>query len=537
MSRIGLMRLVVAAAAAGLLSACSSSVNPPASPDPAPTTPTATATAEPSPSPSVYESGRNPYESGAVLDWSIELDAEPELVTMDRQSSVVIVASTSGSMQTLSGYSLTSAGKTVPIWTYYLPTATRAVGLDASNGQVFLNVADGDQISDLVIVSARSGQETFRWSRSNPLDLDIPVVVGGYDRGVGVVKLERNSGIAAILDSEGRELAGDSYTFYPESGEDPVVSPDLVRVDEIAGVATYVTFPELGEVTGEACRSTIDGVVCLNSAPDSSPAAPGNSPGSGESADDSATRSPGASAASPEPSDRTDASAQPQGAALTERESSDGSPASPEQSDGSATPGEPSDASPASPGPSDGSPTSPAPASGQQVIVEWSRDGFPLRETAVTGVDPEMLQAVGLDADVTTRELASALADVPASATTVGSAPAPISSAASESEPASESEAAASEAAAGSAPTAGILMSDGDWLPESDWKISGTATVVPDAAPFVLAGPETELALTDVRTGNVLNTPGTSAVIGTGNASTMFFQWDGAELTYLKPNG
>ncbi|MGV9181867.1 hypothetical protein [Arcanobacterium canis] len=132
------------------------------------------------------------------------------------------------------------------------------------------------------------------------------------------------------------------------------------------------------------------------------------------------------------------------------------------------------------------------------VVVEWNSNGHAVSITPASSSSAAFSYALaGVNADVSSRELRQALLEN-VEATTQG-------------EPA--------------------LLHDGHWISQSQWKISGEPVAL--GAPFVQAGAN----IVDVTSAKTVNKPGTQGFIGAGSTHTMFFQWDGKKLTYLRPLG
>lgn len=142
--------------------------------------------------------------------------------------------------------------------------------------------------------------------------------------------------------------------------------------------------------------------------------------------------------------------------------------------------------------------TNHAPDGSGVVVVEWNSNGHAVSITPAPSSSAAFSYALaGMNADVTSRELRQALL-AHVEKTTQG-------------EPA--------------------LLNDGHWISKSQWKISGEPVAL--GAPFVQAGAN----ITDVTNAKTVNKPGTQGIVGAGSAHTMFFQWDGKKLTYLRPLG
>lgn len=250
------------AAVAGLalaLSACSSSITEPASPSTPLGTPSATPTATPEPEPEP-EPVRNPYEAGAERDWSIDLVDEPSAVVYDRQSGTVVVALESRRGTMLEAYSVSNSGRTLPTWDYEVADGGVVGSMDASSGLVFVQVGKSD---DLVILNARSGDEELVWTRAHVLDSDIPVLVGAYDSGGGIVKLGRDSVLTAIVDETGDVIKDERLFMLDQSTDELTVGTDIVNTHLASRAGTaFIAYPEMSLVFGEECWSATDGIVC-----------------------------------------------------------------------------------------------------------------------------------------------------------------------------------------------------------------------------------------------------------------------------------
>lgn len=285
-------------AGCAVLTACTD-VTKPASPTATPSAPDSASapgadepSAEPTPEPV-----RNPYEGGAERDWSVELPGQPTAVVYDRQSGTLIAALAEARGTQLHAFSVSSSGRTLPIWTYDIPDATDILAMDASSGSVFVSVGDAgagsgdagsggagaaeanaggadagratassgkmtDAVpSDFIVLGARSGAEELRWTRAHVLDTEVPWLVGAYDAGAGIVRLGRDSVLAAVIDSGGRVIE-DERLFTADA--QVRLGIDIVDTG-IPGTAgtTFVTYPGLSKVSGDKCWSVTDGIVCV----------------------------------------------------------------------------------------------------------------------------------------------------------------------------------------------------------------------------------------------------------------------------------
>lgn len=413
-------RIALATAGVVALVGCSPSiVQSPASPEPSETTepsPAPSASEEPTDEPTIVDV-RNPYEAGALPDWSVEIPSQPDAVVYDRQSGTLVAVVD----DELLAYEVTNSGRTLERWSYPLPGPV--MSLDATNGRIYLSI--GTEVpDDFIILHAARGTEQLSWVQSNPLDSDAPLVVGMYDDGLGVIKLDRNSVVAAIINNEG-DVIESSRVFYGDADlAELVPNHDLVPLDNDGHLITYAVFPELETVTGTNCYSLIDGLVCTE-------------PYVEEPADD-----------------------------VTETDA--------EQSVDTETTG------------------------GVANIVEYDRSANPVRRTVV----PAESAAVKYDLqsfneDTTVRELARALA-----------------------------------AEVDNEVVVPAILSDGEWVEADEWA-STDVTPLAYAAPFAANGE----GVINLLTGDSLGTDGATVVRGAGSSDSMFFEWDGTSLTYLRPLG
>ncbi len=252
------------AAAAGMtlmLSACSSSITEPASPStplsPS-STPTVTSTPEPEP-----ELVRNPYEAGAERDWSIDLMDKPSAVTYDRQSGTVIVALESQRGTLLEAFSVSNSGRTLPVWDFDIDDGGVLGSIDAASGLVFVQVGASETPDDLIVLNARSGEEELRWSRAHVLDPDVPMLVGAYDSGGGIVKHGRDSVLAAIVEETGKVISDERLFMLDQSSDEATIGDNIVNTHLASRAGTaFIVYPELSVVFGEECWSVSDGIVC-----------------------------------------------------------------------------------------------------------------------------------------------------------------------------------------------------------------------------------------------------------------------------------
>lgn len=271
-----------------MLAGCSD-VTKPASPTPTPssssesTQPTPEATAAPLPEPV-----RNPYEGGAEREWAVELADRPSSVVYDRQSGTLVAAIAAARGTQLHAFSVANSGRTLPIWTYEVPDAAGIIAMDASSGSVFVSVGSGAagsrsgasreeptagatpagkitpdaEPSDLIVLSARSGAEELRWSRAHVLDTEVPRLVGAYDSGAGIARLGRDSVLAAVIDVGG-DAVKDKRLFTADG--EVRIGADIIDTGIPArSGTTFITFPQLSEVSGDECWSVTDGIVCVD---------------------------------------------------------------------------------------------------------------------------------------------------------------------------------------------------------------------------------------------------------------------------------
>lgn len=283
-------KLAVAITAAALaLGACTSSVTQPAAPKTPKTIPsTAAASSEPA------KSTRNPYEAGATRDWNIDLEAEPFAVTYDRQSGTAVAALNEPGGVTLHAFQISNSGRAVASWSYALPQDDELLKIDAASGRVYISTAsagsgqndpadqaDGGQEasaaarsdrqpSDLIVLDARRGKESFRWAKANALDTDVPYLVGAYDSGAGIVKQGREKILAAIVDDTGK-VTNDERLFILDDAAGAIsIEADLVNTSlppegpqhPLSGTAS-ILYPHVGIVSGADCWATSDGAVCV----------------------------------------------------------------------------------------------------------------------------------------------------------------------------------------------------------------------------------------------------------------------------------
>lgn len=255
------------AAAAGLtlaLSACSSSITEPASPSTPLGTPSATltATVEPEPEPEP-EPARNPYEAGAERDWSIDLAGQPSSIVYDRQSGTIAVALESRRGTRVEAFSVSNSGRTLPVWDYEVADGGVIGSMDAASGLVFVQVGNSGDPDDLIILNARNGGEEMRWTRSHVLDPDIPMLVGAYDSGGGIVKLGRDSVLAAIVDESGDVIKDERLFMLDQSTDELTLGTEVVNTHLASRAGTaFIVYPEMSLVFGEECWSATDGIVC-----------------------------------------------------------------------------------------------------------------------------------------------------------------------------------------------------------------------------------------------------------------------------------
>lgn len=262
-------KLPIVAGMVVLLAGCSSSVTQPASPSAPPEPPPSSAAPEPEPEPEP-DPVRNPYEAGAERDWAIELDDEPSAVVYDRQAGTAVVAFETSRGTLLEAFSVTNSGRTLPIWDYEVADGGIVGAMDAASGLIYVQVGDGNKSDDLVILNARTGNEELVWSRAHVLDADIPMLVGAYDSGGGIVKLSRESVLAAIVDESGEAIEDERLFMLDRSTDEVEIDTDLVYTylgskDGPANLA----YPELSVVYGHKCWSVTDGIVCMRLTQDS----------------------------------------------------------------------------------------------------------------------------------------------------------------------------------------------------------------------------------------------------------------------------
>ena len=258
-------KLAVAAGLTLALSACSSSITEPASPSTPLGTPSAipTATVEPEPEPEP-EPARNPYEAGAERDWSIDLAGQPSSIVYDRQSGTIAVALESRRGTRVEAFSVSNSGRTLPVWDYEVADGGVIGSMDAASGLVFVQVGNSGDPDDLVILNARNGGEEMRWTRSHVLDPDIPMLVGAYDSGGGIVKLGRDSVLAAIVDESGDVIKDERLFMLDQSTDELTLGTDIVNTHLASRAGTaFIVYPEMSLVFGEECWAASDGIVCI----------------------------------------------------------------------------------------------------------------------------------------------------------------------------------------------------------------------------------------------------------------------------------
>lgn len=494
-------------AAVTLLGACSNSTGTDPTTPPSTTTPSPTVTPSPTPSPTpTIVRGRNPYEMGADRDWSIPIDAAPTKVTFDRQSGTVVVATKVDGKNALVAYEVTNSGRTIPRWNYESPDGANFRALDAGNGRIYATVGD-DSATDLIIIKASSGNEEFRWTRDNRLDEDVPEIVGFTDEGLGVIKADSNSIVAAVLNDSGH-VVNDARTRFRE-GEKGVISVSRGIVDtglKENDSRVYITFPELRTIVGDFCYSTTDGAVCIDGISASRPVSATQPADVDPSGDPSEAASQGAAEPTSPTGSEGDPGNEPSVAPTTTAADPSGEPTTSETPvDGTPTDGtsEPGDTTPTEPGDN-------VPESATAEVIEYDRAGHKLRITDVEADSAAMSYVLlEMNEDVSTRELGRALAETVVSET--------------------------------EGPDAAILT-DGEWLPMAKWDLGrlgvNIGEPVPGGAPFYLLGDGVNSgAITNVATGEVLNQTGSLGLAGQGSAANMFFEWDGESLYFLKPRG
>ncbi|MCI7305931.1 MAG: hypothetical protein MR522_06690 [Trueperella sp.] len=245
-----------------MLAGCSD-VTKPASPTPTPSSssPSAQPTPEARPAP-LPEPVRNPYQGGAERAWSVELADRPSSVVYDRQSGTLVAALAAARGTQLHAFSVASSGRTLPTWTYEIPDGAELIAMDASSGSVFVSVGLGTEPSDLIVLSARSGAEELRWSRAHVLDTEVPRLVGAYDSGAGIARLGRDSVLAAVIDVGG-DAVKDKRLFTADG--EVTIGADIIDTGIPArSGTTFITFPQLSEVSGDECWSVTDGIVCVD---------------------------------------------------------------------------------------------------------------------------------------------------------------------------------------------------------------------------------------------------------------------------------
>ncbi|MFY9263226.1 MAG: hypothetical protein GX483_03965 [Actinomycetaceae bacterium] len=426
----------------GALAGCSG----PLAQEPASPSPTADETTEDSQDDETAQpiSARHPYEAGASPDWSIEFSNKPLAIAYDRQSGTAVIVADDAGDATLYAFEVTNSGRTFERWTYRIPDGEQVRHIDAALGKIYVSVGTDEPV-DLLIFHAVSGAEELVWSRSNPLDRNAPDVVGIYDDGVGVLKLDRDSVVAAILDDDGQVEDSERIFFGADALSDFAPQDGLVALDDEGGQTRYVFFPELKEVTGNECASLVDGLVCLE----------------------------------------------------IERD--------------------------------------------ETVIVEYDRNGFPVRNTEVDEHSAALTyQTIAFNDDTTVREYSRALQE------TVGD-----SQAADDADEQGEDLANTdpdAQAGVKDVPHTGVvdrinlaeripaIVHDGQWYAVDTWATGSDVLLDKRGAPFALSTDSIPVII-NVLTGEQVNEEGTLGIIGSGNADNMFFEWDGAYLTYLRPQG
>lgn len=501
------------------LAGCSSSgiFSPPAPASPDPTTPTQTpsSTVEPEPTHEpTREQGRNPYENGAERDWAVPVSEEPGLVAFDRQASTVVVATDDDGATVLTAFEVSSSGRTLMKWTYEVPEDQPVKSLDALSGKTYLSLGDSEQAaSDLIILQSRNGDELYRWTSDNPLDQDIPEIVGAYDSGLGVIKEDRDLALAAIVDESGRVIDDGRVILGDEQAE---IGHDMIRIGDDDGSNDFVFYPELERISGDECYSLEDGLVCIEFSEGETRSDDGRAPEADERTEDD-VRTEGEESAEPEVTAGSENSNpledEPVSAMSDEPTESDG----PEADSESETESEPEADSQQEDGSGSRDDRELTDLASATKIVEYDRSGFQVRITevdATTAAHNFTLYAMDYDTD--TRELASALAEQ-LSALQLSETPQPA------------------------------MLSDGRWVPQSRWQLP-EGVDMPDVdspsnglvneplfkgAPFVFAGEDQQLI--NVLTGEGINSEGTTAIVGSGHSADMYFEWDGEELHYLRP--
>ncbi len=524
------VRGMLALSCVATLAGCSASgiFSPPAPASPDPTTPTQTPSSTVAPEPThepTQDQGRNPYENGAERDWAVPLAEEPVLVAFDRQASTVVVAMDDDGATVLTAFEVSSSGRTLMKWTYDVPEDQPVKSLDALSGKTYLSVGDREQAAtDLIILQSRNGDELYRWTTDNPLDQDIPEIVGAYDSGLGVIKEDRDLALAAIVNESGRVIDDGRVILGDEQAE---IGHDMIRIGDAVGSSDFVFYPELERVSGDECYSLEDGLVCIefSEGRDTGDANPlEDEPVSGANDD---SESNDGSAATAEPADQESPLADqesPVSDEETEQSSQEESLSSASESDGEPEEGQTAAETTTDPEApeTDGPEDEPEPTDNRSVsatrIVEYDRSGFQVRITEVDATSAAHNFALfAMDHDTDTRELASALAEQ-LSALQQSATPQPA------------------------------MLSDGRWVPHSRWQLPEGVDVPANAdlqvnglesnplfkgAPFIFAGEEQQLI--NALTGEAINGDGTTAIVGSGHSADMFFEWDGEELYYLRP--
>lgn len=261
------MRRLAAIAAILIALAGCTSVTTPASPS-TPSRSTPEPTSSPTATPSPHTPARNPYEGGAERAWAVNLPGEPSALVFDRQSGTLVAAVADGHGTRLHAFAVSNSGRTLPAWSYTIPDAAPLARMDAASGSIYLSVGE-DQPTDLIILGARSGTEELRWSRAHVLDTEVPFLVGAYDSGGGIARLGRDSVLAAMIDNKGRILS-DQRIFMAGTSTDSITAGTDIINTRLPGAAgtTFIVYPEMSVVHGEACWSMVDGIVCISSGAD-----------------------------------------------------------------------------------------------------------------------------------------------------------------------------------------------------------------------------------------------------------------------------
>ena len=307
-------------AALTALGACSAALEPlePAAPkdDPPP------AVTQPEPEEPAVTLGSNPYEAGVQAAWSAELPSAPTRIAYSAQSRTLVVAL--GEIADLApaqlrAYSVVGGDQVLELWDIALDPGLSVTALEIGTDHVWVNTANGSIPYNLQAIDTKTGQVSADWLRTNPLDSDVPQIVGAFGDQVGVYKTDSARIIAALMDSRGRIT--DSRQVFFTGGLHPLSAPEIsprlvntaitvsgasVREDqrseqaeqdvqaeaaapseaeaqdetapegdaaqetspETSQEATqYVTFPELTVISGDWCSAVSDGFVCLEKAP------------------------------------------------------------------------------------------------------------------------------------------------------------------------------------------------------------------------------------------------------------------------------